>query len=257
MAAKTTCHSNAFLTFPKECVRCGREPKDVHTIVVGRCVDLILFAIGTSIHVTVPMCRRCCATRRFFGKFLGLCIVMAAMGGVFIMYAGAPKADQELYAFGFVAVTIVSLLYYRNWNDRVMDHLFTGVSAGRLQKDGTYSLWLKREALIPELTYQRRPQKYLETAVYATEQQRDEQRLRAWWLKCLAGAYFVVAAAFLLYELTRLEDGRGLHGPLPKAIMSVYKTIGKWPTCLLLGVPGLIAFSLGAKQFVDEKIMKV
>jgi hypothetical protein len=146
MSDRITCHSNEYLIFPKQCVCCGAEPKAIHTVRAFRQIDFIFFAVGDESLLTVPLCRWCYFIRSFWGPFIGMLLVMAAMGIPIILFVAAINPLlKEVYAFVFLIATIGGLLYYRNWNATVMDRLLSGISAGKLQNDRTFSLWLRRE----------------------------------------------------------------------------------------------------------------
>ena len=59
----------------------------------------------------------------------------------------------------------------------------------------------------------------------------------------------------LYYEFSQIEAGRGRGATLPKLLLMIYKVIGKWPTCLLFGIPGLLGILWGAKQFAETKLL--
>lgn len=169
MSGRITCHSNQYLIFPKQCVCCGREPKAIHTVRVFRQIDFIVFAVSDESLITVPLCRRCYFVRSFFGPFVGMLSVMAAMGIPFILSVATLNPWlQQFFMFVFLVATLLGFLYYRNWNATIMDRLLSGISAGKLQKDRTFSLWLRREELIPELFYSPTLRRYIETKSYAT-----------------------------------------------------------------------------------------
>jgi hypothetical protein len=256
MSNRIACHSDACLIFPKECVCCGAEPQAIHTMRAFRAIDFIIFAIGDETLITVPLCRRCYFLRSFCGPLLGMLLVMAAMGIPFILAVATPNPLlNQVYMLVSVVGLILGLLYYRNWHDTIMDRLLAGIAAGKLQKDGTFSLWLKRKELLPQLSYALQPRKYVDTASYATYQQRQDQQLNSWWAKCLVGLFLVMGAALLYYEFTQLEAGRGRGDTVPKLFLAIYKLIGKWPTCLLLGIPGLAGILWGAKQFTETHLL--
>jgi hypothetical protein len=258
MSNRITCHSNECLIFPKQCVCCGAEPKAIHTVRAFRQIDFILFAVGDESLITVPLCRRCYVVRSFFGPFIGMLLVMAAMAIPFILSVATlnPRL-QEVFMCVFLAATVLGFLYYRNWNATIMDRLLSGISAGRLQKDRTFSLWLRREELIPDLSYSPTPRKYVQTKSYATYEELDSQQKNSWWAKCLVGLFLAAGAAMLFYEFTQIEAGHGRGATLPKWVLAIYKHIGKWPTCSLFAIPGAIGLVWGAKQFIETYLLRV
>jgi hypothetical protein len=189
--------------------------------------------------------------RSFFGPLIGMLVVMTAMATPFILFvAELDPVLKDVYAFVFLAATVLSLLYFRNWNATIMDRLMSGIAAGRLQKDRTFTLWLRREELIPELFYSPTPRKYVKTKSYATYLELEHQQKNSWWAKCLVGLVFAALAAMLFYELTALEAGRGRGDTLPKWALAVYKVIGKWPLCAVFAMVGLLGIVWGGIQLV-------
>lgn len=256
MGNRITCHSNEFLTFPRQCINCGRTPRAIHTVRAFRQIDFIFFAVGDESLITVPLCRQCYLLRSFCGPVVGMLLVMAAMFIPFILYVSTLNPLlQNLYMAAFLAATVVSFLVYRNWNATIMDALLSGIAAGRLQKDRTFSLWLRRAELIPEIGYSSTPRQYVEHKSYATYAEMEYQQKNSWWAKCLVGAFFLTAAAILFYELTGIEAGRGRGGGLPKWLLATYHVIGKWPTCLLFAIPGLAALVWGGKQCIETYLL--
>ena len=253
MNHQVKCHSDGLLLFPKECVCCGNEPKAIHTVRAFRAIDLIIFAIGECTLITVPLCRRCYFLRSFFGPLVGMVAVMASIGIPFILSVGTldPIMNQVWMWVAVIAMPR-SFLYYRNWNDAIMDRLLSGIAAGKLQKDRTFSLWLRREELIPQLSYSLQPRRYVDTASYATYEQRGQQQLNSWWAKCLFGLFFIAGAGMCLFALTHFEAGNRQFG-LPNWVMAIYGVIGKWPTCLLFALPGVFAIGWGGYQLATEK----
>jgi hypothetical protein len=256
MSGRITCPSEECLIFPKQCVCCGAEPKAIHTVRAFRQIDFIFFAVGDESLITVPLCRWCYFVRSFLGPLVGVLLVMAAMGIPFILFVAALNPLlKEVYAFVFLTATIVGFLYYRNWNATIMDRLLTGISAGKLQKDRTFSLWLRREELIPQLSYSPSSRKYVETKSHATYMELEYQQKISWWAKCLVGLFFVALAAMLFYEFTQIEAGRGRGETLPKWALAIYKVIGKWPTCALFAIPGFFGIVWGGKQFTETYLL--
>jgi hypothetical protein len=248
MSGRVTCHSDEHLIFPRQCVCCGAEPKAIHTVRAFRQIDFIFFAVGDESLITVPLCRYCYFVRSFFGPLIGMLVVMAAMATPFILFvAELNPLLKEVYAFVFLAATVLSFLYFRNWNATIMDRLMSGIAAGKLQKDRTFTLWLRREELIPELFYSPTPRRYVNTKSYATYLELEHQQRNSWWAKCLVGLFFVALAAMLFYEITALEAGRGRGDTIPKWALAVY---GKWPTCALFALPGLLGIVWGGIQLV-------
>ena len=257
MRTTTECHTTQVLTFPTGCVRCGAPPKTIFTVDAGRRIDLLFIDFETVVEVTVPMCRRCWLMRYFVGFITGLTLVVGGLGGGMAILHDAPKAVRIWYVLGFMVTCFLVMLYIRNWHSRFMNRLFAGVSAGRLRKNRTFRLWLKRDEVAERLTYQSEPRKYVDTASFATRDEQAQQIFASWWLKCVVGGILLLCAGFALYELTQMEAGLRRGQPLPAGVMVVYNLVGKWPICGTLGVFGLAAFTWGASQFAAQKMMDV
>jgi hypothetical protein len=252
--SSTTCHAVGFLTFPVECVRCGREPRGIVTIEAARRVDLIFLAHDSRCEITVPVCRRCGVIRRLGGFLVGLTLLAGGIGLGFYVLEVAPAAVRSWYVAGFLAFFVALILYIRNWHSRWMDRLMLGISAGRLQQDGTFSLWIRRNGLIPRLSYQAEPRKYVQTATYATQQERAQKQLAAWWGKCLLGLVVMLAAYWVWRDLTQLELGLVRQVSLPSVLVFLYELAGKWTVTSVLAVPGIALFAWGLRQFVRERV---
>lgn len=254
MSVTVKCHSDAFLTFPKECVRCGKAPKKIFTIDAARRVDIVVAAHETYTEITVPMCRWCAWQRRFWGFTIGLTIVVSSIGGAMILVHGAPKATRLWYVAGLLVTFAVAVIYIRNWHSSVMNRILTGCSAGRLQTDGTFSLWLRRDEIADQLSYQSQPRRYIDTVGYATETERAQQQIAAWWGKCVFGGIMLLVSASLWYDITQFEAGQKRFLNLPSLLMMLYDFLGKWAAVLPIGIPGLALFGFGVRQFIKEKI---
>jgi hypothetical protein len=185
---------------------------------------------------------------------LGLTLVAGGIGlGIYVLEK-APAAVRFWYVAGFLAFFAALILYIRNWHSRWMDRLMLGISAGRLKPDGTFSLWICRDGLIPRLSYEAEPRKYVQTATYATHQERAQKQLAAWWGKCALGLVVMLAACWVWRDLTQLEVGLVRQVSLPSVLVLLHELGGKWTATSVLAVPGIALFAWGLRQFVHERL---
>ncbi len=253
MSNTITCHDRACLTFPVECIRCGVVPETILTVEATRRWDLLIFEHDVTHEITVPMCRRCWAIRKFAGFVLGLVILAGGLGFGMYLLANAPQQARLPWVAGFMIWFAAIVWYIRNRHSRWMDRLFAGVSAGPLRKDGTFSLWLRRRPLVDQIGYQDEPRKYIAAAGYATHEERDLKRLASWWGKCFLGGFFMLAGWFVWWDLSLLEAGRRPKVFLPSGFTLLYDLFGKWPPSLIFGIPGILLVGWGVWQFLNEK----
>lgn len=254
MSVTIDCQTQGFVTFPGECVRCGKPPKTIMTIDAARRIDVVVAEHETYREITVPLCRWCKTQRLSWGFLIGLVIVVGCIGGGMHLVHTAPKDTRLWFVTGLLVVVAAVVLYIRNWHSTVMNRLFLGCSTGRLQKDGTFRMWLRRKEIADCITYEDRPRKYIEKASYATHEERAQQQIASWWGKCLVGLLLMAGAGMIFYEITQFEDGRKRFLNLPSILMLVYDFLGKWAVCVPLAVPGAVLFGLGIRQLAGNLV---
>lgn len=244
---------NGYLCFPRDCLRCGRQPQTILTIDAGRNLDLVVFSDGTNVELTAPVCRRCWALRRIVGFLWGLIVLFIGIGGSIVFIAHAPDEFRLLCVAIGMLIFGLTIVYIRNWHSRWMDRLTAGVAAGRLRRDGTFRLWLRRAEVADELSYELQPRKYVSSASYATHEERTFQQLDSWWGKCLLGAVALFAAWVCWRELTILEQGRQAAIAMPAALVALSELVGKWPVVGLFALPGCLLVGIGLWQWIGRQ----
>ena len=248
MSKSITCHTDGFLTFPLECVRCGKEPRHILAVEAARRWDFLVFEHDVTHEITVPLCRPCWIRRRIAGFGLGLLIVVAGLGLGMYLLSQAPQQTRTVWVGLFLVWFAAVVWYIRNRHSRWMDRLFAGVSTGRLERNGRFPLWLKRSALAGKLSYQTEPRKYIAHASYATHEERAFQQFASWQFKCLAGGLFLLAGWWTFRELARLEAGLRPQVALPAVMILVYDLAGKWAAASVVALPGVFLIAWGFWQ---------
>ena len=73
----------------------------------------------------------------------------------------------------------------------------------------------------------------------------------AWWKTMGSGLFFVAVSVFLFYYFTDLEESGGTRRII-WIVAILYKVGGKWVTCGVFGLLGLLQIGMGIKEFKDR-----
>ncbi len=129
------------VTFPEQCVHCGRQAIEAYSLTVWRGLDLILWSYGRSACLTAPVCGRCGIQRKRIGYLITFLYLAFWLAITWVSLKQLPRYSKQHFGMDFSWIAIGPLLgaiyYWRNHLGARLDRQLLGVGVRQLSEDGT------------------------------------------------------------------------------------------------------------------------
>ena len=131
-----------FISFPNNCIKCGKPFEKEGTITAEKGIDLILYKSWTDVDIPVPLCKSCHMKRKVAG-FITLPLAVMLTVLIIVLVAMFDEYISETLLLLLVFFPSLYILYFaRNKLDPMLDKSFLGLKAVSLYTDtGEVELW--------------------------------------------------------------------------------------------------------------------